>query len=267
MRSAFWVPVLGFITAVIVIGCGGGGAGGGGGSGGPGGGTGGQAPLPGQYLEFVSTTRSGSVLDPLNLLVGDDVQVVVANYDPGGNRTVLGGTNWGCTADPNDVQFNSLSGRLHVLRRPAGMFSVSASANVAGQNKSFRQDCNVPSGTTSISGRVMDEDSSAGVKYVQVSFYDQSGAALGGALTGDDGFFKGFVPSSVRAVSIKSETVPAPPFYRSFLFNGKVYTMDASTCPLKLGTVKAGQDNPMGGSFFLFLQVNGPPPPPDGCTP
>lgn len=265
MKSQLWAPLVAFLAAIVIIaGCGGGGGGSTGGSGGNGGGTG-NAPLAGQYVEFIGINRNGT-LDPLQLQVGDDVQLQVVNYDPSGNRTVLAGTGWSTNAPGNIVALNS-SGRLTIIARANGVFSVTVRATVAGTVKTFQQDFAVePTGSTTVSGRVVQEDSNTGIKYVEVLFYDASGAAIAGTMTGDNGVFNATIPSNVKSASIKASTIPAPPFYRSFYYKGKIYTMDASTCPLNLTGLKTGQNNAL-GNFSVYLQVNGPPPPPDGCKP
>lgn len=254
------------IVATVVIGCGGGGGGGGGGNGGNGGGgTGGDKPYAGQYIECLSYTRAGSNLDPLNLQVGDDVQLVLANYDPSGNRTTIPIFNvqW---SDHANVSVTP-EGRMKILSRPPGVFTVSLSAIVAGKTQNYVQDCAAPAGSTTISGRVVNEGVLTGVKYIEVTFYDPSGSLVAGARSGDNGAFIATVPTNVKTVSIKASTVPAPPFYRSFEYNSKVYTMDASTCPADLPTLKVGQNTSLATPLAVFLQVNGPPPPPDGCKP
>lgn len=263
MKSSIWVALVAFVFACVIIGCGGGG--GGSSSGGGNGGGGGNAPLAGQYLEFIGISRSGD-LDPFTLVVGDDIQVVVANYDSAGNRTVLPANGW--TANPTSSRFSlSTGGRLKILSGPIGIFNISANTKVGGLTKNINQDCSVPApSSTTVSGKVLQESSTKGIKYVQVNFYDGSGGLIAAARTGDNGVYKGVVPSNTKSVSIKKATVPAPPFYRSFIYNKKTYTMDSSTCPLKLTTLKVGQDNPL-AAMSIYLQVNGPPPPPDGCKP
>ncbi len=261
MKSFLFVSAAAFAVVALVIGCGGGGSGGSGGGGG--GGT--DAPYPGQYVEFLGFNR-GSNLDPLNLQLGDDIQLVLANYDPAKTRTVLNASNWSCSALSTDVALNA-AGHLKVLKRPIGIFQVSCTATVSGVKKTYVQDLNVPTSTTIISGKVVAEGSNDPAKYIQVNFYDASGEAVGGSRTGDGGAFYAQVPSNAYSVSIKPETVPAPPYYKSFVYAGKVYTMDAVTCPLKLSGIVAGQNNVLPSSLALFQQVDGPPPPPDGCKP
>lgn len=263
MRSSAFFALISFACACIVIGCGGGG--GGSSSGGGNGGGGGNAPLAGQYLEFVGVSRSGN-LDPLSLVVGDDIQVVVANYDSAGNRTVLPANGW--VATPLSSRYSmSTGGRLRILSGPVGVFNVAANTKVSGQTKKIDQDCAVPSSSSLvITGKVVQESSTKGIKYVQVNFYDGSGGLIAAARTGDNGTYRGLVPSNTKSASIKKSTVPAPPFYRSFVYNKKTYTMDSSTCPLKLGTLSSGQDNVL-ANMGIYLQENGPPPPPDGCKP
>jgi len=264
MKNGALVSLAAFLLAVLLIGCGGGG--GGGGTNGGNGGSTGNSPYQGQYLEFVGINRGGN-LEPLSLEVGDAIQVVIANYDPAGNRTELPASNLTCSAPSSDISLSS-NGRLNVVRRPAGIFSVSARTKVAGVPKTIQQDgaAPPPSLTTTASGKVIAGVSLIGIKYVQVTFYDASGAAVAGVRTGDNGIYKAKIPANVASVSIKGSTVPAPPYYRSYYYGGKIYTMDASVCPLKLIGIKSGQNNPL-SSMSIFRQEDGPPPPPDGCKP
>lgn len=270
MKSQIWVSLAAFVAALVIIGCGGGGGGGtsGGGPGGGGGetaGGGATKPQAGQYIEFIGSNRTGN-LNPLQLQVGDDVQLQVVNYDPAGARTILNGTGWTTTAPVNLVALGS-NGRLTILGRASGLLSVTVRVTVAGSQKTIQQDFAVqPAGATSVSGRVVEEDTSVGLEYVQVNFYDASGAAVAGTRTSDNGVYSASIPSTVKSASIKASTVKAPPFYRSFTYGGKIYTMDASTCPLKLPNLKTGQNNAL-GNMTVFRQENGPPPPPDGCKP
>lgn len=255
-----WVALA---VAMLVIGCGGGG-GGTGGSGGSGGGTG-TKPYQGQYIEFIGNNGAGSNLDPLNLQPGDQIQLVLANYDPAGNRTTVAFSLISPSSDGNITI--TPSGRLTINSRFSGIRQIHLRATVAGSVKDFYQDFATPTGTTTVSGRVVNDGTFTGAKYIQVNFYDASGALVAAARSGDNGNFTAVVPNNARTVSIKSETVPAPPYYRSFIYNSKVYTMDASTCPVDLPTLTAGQNTTLPSTLALYLQENGPPPPPDGCKP
>ncbi len=255
------VLALGLMVLLVIFGCGGGG----GGTGGSGGGSG-LNPYPGQYLEFITENGAGVARDPLSLQIGDQIKIVLANYDISGIRTTLPISTLTCSASNSDIQL--LAGnKINVLHRPAGIFVITAQATVAGSLKTYLQDCTVPSGSTTISGKVIQDGIGAGVPYVQVSFYDASGTMIAGSRTGAGGLFTATVPANVKSISIKSSSVPAPPYYKSFIYKGKVYTMDASACPVNLSGIISGQNNSLPSTMAIFLQVDGPPPPPDGCVP
>lgn len=254
------------VAALLLIGCGGGGGGGGGGNGGGNGGGGGNYAgiEPGQYLEFISNTRAGSELDPFNLQPGDDIQVTVANYD-GQNRTVLSGRNFAVAGvDPSTVSISS-TGRLRVLKPTSAIFTVSADATVAGQSKTYDQQASLTRYNTFVSGIVRSESTGVGMQKVNVLFYDQSGALVAGSRTTTGGAFRASVPMSVQRVSIDSSSIPVPKYYKSYIYGGKVYVMDAQDCRAKVGTLVAGQVNTLPSALSVYQQSDGPPPPPDGC--
>jgi hypothetical protein len=254
---ALWLLVA---ALVVAIGCGG--CGGGGGGGGTGGGN--QPPVAGQYLEFRGVNRPGN-LDPVNLRVGDVVQLEIANYDPTGTRTVLSGSGWATTAGAAQVTVTS-SGRLTVRSRPSGFFRVSGRATVLGSVRTFAKDTFVPaSSSTTISGFVRADFSQVGVKYCQVEFYDASGRRVGGATSGDGGAFSGRAPSGVVAVSINGNTVDTTRYYKSVKYRGTYYTTDGTACPIPVSGIGTGRDNPLPSPLLLPRQIDGPPPPPEGC--
>ncbi len=75
----FWIGLFLAVLGCVIVGCGGGGSGGGGGGGGP-------------YSIVRVESPSG---DPLNILVGQSLQFVIAGYEVGtGNRVVLQATSW-----------------------------------------------------------------------------------------------------------------------------------------------------------------------------
>lgn len=264
MKVGLYAAIVGFLLGVaLIIGCGGGG--GGGGTGGPGGGSGGglgtDAPLAGQYIEFVD--GGGNIVDPLCLRPGDVIQLQAVNYDPAGNRTVLATGSW-TSAGGGGGTFSLTSAGVLTINSNTGFFQIRVTATVGGGTVNLVQDARGTTETTTISGRVTDAFSGTGIKYIQIEFY-AGGARVGATLTGDNGNFTACVPTTVTGVSAKGATIPASTYYRQLRYNGSDYTVDGSTCAIPFTVSNAGGNNAMPFNIRLIPVSSGPPPPPGGC--
>lgn len=270
VKSVLPVCVLCGLAFLIVARGGGGGGGGttigGGNGGGNGGGTGnfGFAPLAGQYIEFVNQAGNG-VRDPFNLAVGDTVTLRLVNYDSAGNRTVLTTSNWSLTgATSAQIALNPASGVLQVISRPANFWSVSVSASIGGTNTVFTQRAFVPNASTIVRGRVVNDATGAPLIYVDVEFYNAQDELIGASKTLANGEFAATVPGSVAGMSMDPNKVPAAHFYRTIRYSGVWYTMDGTTCAIKIGPFGPG-GNTLPAPLRVPPSGTAPPPPPAGC--
>ncbi len=260
MKYAVLLVVVVSVLAGL-FGCGGSGGSGGGGTGG---GTG-LAPVPGQYLEFAGITRPGN-LDPLQLVPGDRVRLVVANYDPAGVRSELPAT-FECSADPSQVTVGT-DGTLRVLTGTPGVFRVTGRYTLVGAARVVRSDAQVPAGSaTVLTGRVVGQSTGTGIVYSQVILFSASGEVVAGARAFADGTFRVQVPANATKISVRAETIPVPLYFRSIRYLGEIYTMDDPGCAVPLPVLNLGRENALPGTIQVPLQADGPPPPPTGCIP
>lgn len=248
------------IAAAVIIGCGGGGAAGGGSSTGVNPST---APKPtGQYLEF---WRGSTLVDPLNLRVGDVIQVQFVNYDAVGNRTAISGTNWQLTGSGagTAMTINS-NGVLTVHSKPTSKIAVSVTARVSGSDITLSQDAYVPTSTNvRIAGTIKAQNSGIAVTGVQVEFVDTLGNFKGGAVVDAVGNFNGVAEPGAAFLRIKPASVPAA-YYAALRYQGQNYAVTGTACLLPLPGTSSGT-NSYPALITMPRQVDGPPPPPSGC--
>lgn len=258
-----FLSVLLFVTFLIVLGCGGGGGGVSTTSGTTSGSTGG-APVAGQYLEFFDAF--GSRVDPLNLTIGQNLTVEFVNYDTFGTRTKLSASFTKSGPGSSSVTLTP-SGGLSVNSQPAGLTTVSGTATVSGQSKTVTGDVNaVPTGSTAtLRGRVMSSDGVTPVTGVQVELYDTGSVYRGGAVTGSDGRFTAVIQTSARSLTMKASSIPST-FYKSIKYQNNNYPVSGLTCPLTIPALTNGQTYNLPANLILPRQIEGPPPPPSGCS-
>lgn len=251
-----WIVL--FLAAVALIA----GCGGGGGGGLTGGGTGG-APLPGQYLEFV---KGVSLVDPMNLIVGDTVQVQVVNYDGAGNKTVLAGSGFTITGPGAGSATINGFGQLTINTLPSGLIVCSANSVIGSTAITVTQDVFVPSSlnTTKVSGNLFSSDGATAMGYLEVQFKDSLGNLVGGARVNANGTFSGFVPTTATSLIVKPSTIPAA-WYASLKYQGNHYAVVGVSCLLPLPGLTPGGNNFLPATVFVPRQIEGPPPPPSGC--
>lgn len=250
---------LALVCLTVALACGGGGGGGGTSGGGGGGGSFGWTsigakPEPGVYVEFL---RGGTPTDPLNLSVGDSVQVVLANYDVAGTRTVLSGSTFSLSGGGGAF---SLSGNtLTVKSSTTSLFTINA---VNGSLKASQQG-HIASGTVRASGQILASDGTTPVPYVQVELYDATSKLVGAGLTDKSGNFSIATTSSAKFLGIAPGSVTSS-YFRMTQYNGKYYSTTGTTCGLALPAVSGGAITvPM--TIYLVRLVDGPPPPPNAC--
>ena len=254
------------VIAVLIFGCGGGGAASGGGGGGWG-----YAPELGQYIEFVGISRSGN-LDPLNLEVGDTVQLRLVHYDQQGNRLVLNVSNWFVDYATGWITLDPNTGVFTVNFNPNRFVTFAIRAFVGGQWTVFVQDSFYPTATSTVSGIVDEEDvfvpgngTGDGIVYVQIEFYDSNGNRIGGARTFENGGFIAQVPLNVVKMGIKGSTISLPKYFRSFRYLGVLYNASGTSCAAPVGPFDPGV-NLLPAPVLVIQQTSGPPPPPGNCN-
>ncbi|MCH7904716.1 MAG: hypothetical protein IH944_09155 [Armatimonadetes bacterium] len=268
LKPGFIGTIVAIVITVLIFGCGGGGEGAGGGGGGGGGW--GYTPEAGQYIEFVGISRSGN-LDPLNLQVGDTVQLLLVNYDLQGNRTVMTVSGWFMNTANGPITLNATTGVFTVNSNPNRFVQFSINAFVSGQWIRVDQDSFYPTATSTVSGVVDEENiffpgfgTGDGVIYAQIEFYDSIGNRVGAARVFGNGAFVAQIPTSVVKMGIKGSTIPLPKYFRSFRYLGELYSATGNSCSAPVGPMGAGA-NLLPDPVLVIQQASGPPPPPGGC--
>lgn len=269
MRFGSGQLVAAVVALAVILGCGGGG-GAAGGTTTTGGTTGGNGnttatyPFTGTYLEFFSQTRSGSLVDPLNLSQTDLVQIQVAYYATHNNRVALPASAWTVSPAGAGVTVDS-SGVLRVTGPTSGPVVVSATASLGGQNVVVRQEVNVPQDGTIVSGQLGVIGTNQFARFVQVDFFDGLGNRVGGSVTDGNGNFAARVPLSATRFQLNTDSLPTSRYFRMARYQNQNYTTIGATCRLPLPALSAGVVVLPG---FVYVYPNdgaSPPPAPDGC--
>lgn len=266
LSTAKWAVLA--CALMTALACGGGGGGGATGGGGGGGGsltagwTGGTAAKPqaGVYVEF---QKSGQRVDPMNLKVGDTVDVVAANYSVFGVRTVLGASSYSISGGGTSVTLSS-TGSLKVLKALSTKFTVTVRASLGSTISNYTQQGMVQDGTAVIGGKWVD---SAGkpVSHLQVEFYSSTGAFVGAGQTNGDGQFFASVKHTAKFMALATNSVTTE-FLRAAKYQGKNYSTEQNVCPIPVPAVATGGSVSLPANVLLVRQTDGPPAPPDDCT-
>lgn len=261
--SVVWAVGAWAVMAALLVGCGGGGGGASTGGSGGGGGTGSAAREAGQYMEFVN--GSGAVVDPMNFNQGQVVQAVIANYDPSGNRSLIPATGYTISGAGASGVSLTPTGQLVITTAGTGRFNVRVTTTVAGTNRTFDHDgfAPGPGATNIVRGAVVN---SAGVPIVgiQVELFDDLGNLVGGGVTGPGGSFNSRTTATGRRLTMRPQTVP-PSLFRALQYQGKNYALAGVTCTITLPATAPGAQFQLPANLVLVRQLDGPPPPPDGC--
>ncbi|MCB0826520.1 MAG: hypothetical protein KDC26_10050 [Armatimonadetes bacterium] len=252
-----------FALLAITLGCGGGGTGGGGGGGGN---NLGVIPTAGQYIEIINSF--GVIVNSMNLEVGQTYQVVFANYDGVGNRTPLVASNFTLSGGGAGAATINTSGQLIVTGTTTQTFTVSATVTVITTPITKSVTCYVPNTVTStakVSGKVISSNGTTGLSFLLVECYDNNGILVGGALTLANGTFTATVPTTATKLTIRSNTIPTE-YHAAMKYLGKNYSTGSAVCRVPLPALVSGGTVGLSGNIIIPQQVDGPPPPPDGCT-
>lgn len=270
INNVVWIAAF-FVVMGLVVGCGGGG--GGTTSGGSNGSTNGNTtnsgttsgtyPGAGQFVELVVTGTQTA--DPMNLSTSSNYSVKFVNYDTFGTRTVLPVSNYSITGAAGHMTLSS-SGQLSTFTATTNKATISVTGTVAGQVKTLTQDVFIPGTTQSatVSGRLLSTDGTTPVTRVQVELYDGNGAFVGGGQTGNTGYFAAKVKPGVNNLTIKAETISST-YYKAMKYQNKNYAISGLTCLLGLPNVSSGGTYVMPAAIYIPRQLDGPPPPPNGC--
>jgi hypothetical protein len=243
----FWSLLSVGALALAVVGCGGGGSGGGGGNG------------PFSVVRVESPSK-----DPLNILVGDNVQFVIAGYEVGsGNRVVLQATSWSVLDNP---AVGTINGSGVFTAALPGNARIGATWNgvppVTPLPVTVR-----PQGLAAVQGTV--RNGSAAVRGVIVIFYNAANSEVGRATSMNDGSFKAYVPTTATRMNLDVATLDGR-WLRQWDYRTETYQAGPqipnchATFVLTGGQLTNGQTSTIGDPIQVF-DLNTPPPFPTGC--
>lgn len=243
----FWTLVSVGAFALAMVGCGGGGSGGGGGGG------------PFSLVRVESPSA-----DPLNIVVGQSVQFVLAGYEVGtGTRVVLNATSWSVLDNPS---VGTINGSGNFTAAAAGNARIGAMWN--GTPTATPLAITVrPQGLAGVAGQV--RNSGVPVAGVVVVFYNASDVEVGRATSLADGSFRGWVPTSAVSMNLLETTLDGRWLkqwdYRSDTYQaGNQIPNCHATMVLTGGPLVLGQTKSMADPIQVF-DLNTPPPFPTGC--
>lgn len=242
----FCAAFFALLLTLILGGCSGGGAGGGGGGG----------PF------FLVRVESPGV-DPLNILVGQNVAFVIAGYEVGsGNRVVLTATSWSVL---DNQAVGSINGNGQFTAAMPGNARIGATWNgtptvtplpitVRSQNLAGIR------GTVRSAGQP--------VAGVVVIFYNAADVEVGRATSLTNGQFTGYVPTTAVRMNLDVASLEGR-WLKQWGYRGEVYqagpTIPNCHAAFVLGTPLAiGQTSVMADPIDVY-DLNLPPPFPTGC--
>ena len=253
-KAAILVSIV-FIAACLILGCGGGG--GGSSASGGGGGTTGTT-----VIEAIVAGSAQAVIDTQNIMVLDSVTFEVVNYDVNNVRTVLTATNWSTSDTGNVAGVLDPATGAYTATAPGGIFTISASANGNNYQTTYR----VTPRQSRLFGKVADASSGIGVSGIVVLFYDASGTTLVGSITSSyNGNFLASVPTTAKFFNLKTTSIPAGLYHRSFSYNGLRYSPTVPCSAPTPGGLANGVETVMPATIALPPSSLSPPGPPDGC--
>ena len=243
----FWTLVSVGAFALAMVGCGGGGSGGGGGGG------------PFSLVRVESPSA-----DPLNIVVGSNVQFVLAGYEVGsGTRVVLNATSWSVLDNP---AVGTINGTGNFSAAAPGNARIAAMWN--GTPTATPLPITVrPQGLAGVQGQV--RNGSNPVAGVIVIFYNASDVEVGRATAMSNGTFLGWVPTTAVTMNLHEPTLEGRWLkqwdYRSDTYQaGGLIPNCHATMVLTGGPLVAGQTRTIADPIQVF-DLNTPPPFPNGC--
>jgi len=244
----FWIGLFVGLVALVVVGCGGGSSGGGGGGGGP-------------FSLVRVESPSG---DPLNIVVGQSLQFVIAGYEVGsGNRVVLQATSWSVLDNP---AVGSINGNGQFTGAVPGNARIGATWNGTPTVTPLAITVRAQ-GLAGISGVV--RNGGVGVPGVIVVFYNVSNTEVGRATSQADGSFLGWVPTTATKMNLLEASLDGR-WLKQWDYNNKTYQAGNAIpnchAAIVLGSpLTNGQTSTVTGSIQVF-DLNTPPPFPTGCN-
>lgn len=247
----FWIGAIAFFLALLAFtGCGGGGGTG------SGGGT-------GNIVHYaVEATKGGTVIDPTNIVVGEQVQFQYVGYTDTNQRIVQGSSNWRLL-DPGPSEGSITSGGSFTATASGPGFTVRTTANGADVDGAAQVRA---AGQALVSGRVIDGYGNFGYG-MRVDFFNSGSTLVGSSIVQGNGNFRAVVPTTAVSFQIRLSSIPSG-YYKQYRYNSLWYLPDGF-CMAPLPALTAGNQTGIGDILVPPTTNQGsslpPPPPPSAC--
>ena len=248
----FWIAAIAFFVALLAFtGCGGGG------------GTGTTATTGVTFVyKAVEATKSGTVIDPMNIVVGEQVQFQYVGYTAANQRTVFSSSGW--ATDPTGQSEGTMSSSgAYTATASGSAFTVTATAD--GGPQAGAAQVKAP-GQALVSGRVVDGYGNFG-RTMWVDFFNAGGIKVGESRVQGNGNFRADVPTTATHFQVRFNSIPAG-YYKEYRYLGLWYLPDGF-CMAPLPALSAGGSANVGDVLVPPTTSGGanlpPPPPPSPC--
>jgi hypothetical protein len=197
-------------------------------------------------------------LQPSSATVGRNGQVnFVATVQNSADQNV----SW--TASAGSIAPTGPNTATYTAPNSAATATVTATS-VADPTRADSSTVNVVAGVATVTGRVVQQNSSFGIGGIVVEFRDSSGATVATATTNSSGNFSAAVPTSAVRFHLRNSSIPFS-YYKQFTYNSLRYATTISTCSAPLPSLSEGGNFPLATTIALPPSSGPPPPPPNGC--
>lgn len=243
---------------VLLSGCGGGG-----GSSSGGGGTPAATPV----FEAIQTTNPTWIEDLGNVQTGDGITFQLVTYSLG-VRTVLTTSGWNTN---NSGAIDPSSGALIATGASTTPYTIATTYNGQGYSTSFT----VTPQQAWLSGRVVEIINMAakGVRAVKINFYKPNGSGgvtyVSSVTSGYDGTFHASLPTAVTSFQVDLTSLNKLAIYESsYTYNNLSLSASVTNCLASVPALTNGVNTNLPTNIVLTQTqfMNGPPPPPTGCS-
>ncbi|MER3496777.1 MAG: hypothetical protein C4320_08445 [Armatimonadota bacterium] len=229
---------------------------------------GGGTPDPGVDISRLSNVRidavlsSGQVVDPGGIFPGETVRFRLTGINDAGVR-VFANVSGFTGAVPSGVGTLFTNGTF-VARNPGGPFPISVT--VGGTR--YTTDVQVRAVQAIVTGRIRSVNGLPASRII-IRAYNSSGVEVGSGASATDGTFRLSLPTSAVRFSLDFSAVDpnARSYVRQFSFSGMDYSTQVVGCTARLPALTNGVQTTLSSDVVVYLlNVNAPPPPPDGCN-
>lgn len=120
-------------------------------------------------------------------------------------------------------------------------------------------------GLATVKGKVVQNDSQAGIPGIVLELRDAGANVLATATTDGSGNFSVAVSAAAVRFHLRSSSMPNA-YYKDYKYNTKHYAPLVATCSAPLPTLAANTSANLVTTVVLYRTYEPPPPPPTGCS-